>query len=459
MEFSQFTLDNRLVKATESLGFKEATPIQEQTIPLVLEGRDVMGQAQTGTGKTAAFGLPVLHRIDEKKRHTQALIITPTRELAIQVSGQLQKLGNKKGVRVVSIYGGVAISKQISQLKQGAHIVVATPGRLIDHLQRGTLRVETVKMVVLDEADEMLQMGFVEDIETVLKRVPKTRQVLLFSATMAPAIEKIGKTYMNKPAIIKVASATLSAQTVEQYFTKAEDKEKFDILVNFLTSQQPTAALIFARTKKRVDELINGLKQCGFNAEGIHSDLAQQKRLRILEKFKKGHIKLLVGTDVAARGLDVNHISHVFNFDMPQDTESYVHRIGRTGRAGQSGVAITFVQPRETGYLRMIETDTNQSLKPLKPIDRDEMALAQLNKAAHKIMKRVEREKLGPYYEQAERLLEEHAPERLVALLLKMEAKPPRQVGHVSLSPQRPLPYKADRPAKRKNKKRSRRRR
>lgn len=445
MKFSQFKLDKRLIEATQKLNFSTATPIQEETIPVVLDGRDVMGQAQTGTGKTAAFGLPVLDKIDEADKSPQAVIITPTRELAIQVSGQLRQLSGKKQIRVISVYGGVSISKQLKQLKHGAHVIVATPGRLIDHIKRRTIKLDKVQMVVLDEADEMLQMGFVQDIEYVLKRVPDNRQTLLFSATMAASIESIGKKYMTNPAIIKVKSATLSAQTVDQYFTRAQDKEKFEMLINFLTVEQPTAALIFARTKKRVDEIISGLKQCGFNAEGIHSDFSQQKRSRILDQFKSGKVPLLVGTDVAARGLDVDNISHVFNFDVPQDTESYVHRIGRTGRAGQSGVAITFVQPKETGYLRMIESDTKQSLKPLKPIKREDVALMQLHKATRRVIKRAEREKLGPYYEQAEQLLEIYPAERLVALLLKGEAKPSTQVRKISLSPQRPLPYKSDR--------------
>ncbi|WP_373773778.1 DEAD/DEAH box helicase, partial [Weissella soli] len=347
MKFSELGLSEDLLTAIVKHGYVEATPIQEQTIPLTLAGKDVIGQAQTGTGKTAAFGLPILNNVDTDNYDVQALVVSPTRELAIQTQDELFKLGRDKRVRVQAVFGGADIRRQINGLKSGAHIVVGTPGRLIDHIRRGTINLSKVKTLVLDEADEMLNMGFLEDIEAILTAVPDERQTLLFSATMPPAIKRIGVQFMTNPEHIQVAAKELTTDLVEQFYVRVREQEKFDTLTRILDVQQPKLAILFGRTKRRVDELARGLELRGFNAAGIHGDLTQQKRSQVLKQFKAGEIKILVATDVAARGLDVSGVDYVYNFDIPQDPESYVHRIGRTGRAGEHGTSVTFITSYE----------------------------------------------------------------------------------------------------------------
>ncbi len=431
------------MKAIRRMGFEETTPIQAETIPLSLQNKDVIGQAQTGTGKTAAFGIPLIEKVDVKNEAIQGLVVAPTRELAIQVSEELYKIGAVKRVRVLPIYGGQDIERQIRALKKRPHIIVGTPGRIIDHINRKTLRLDNVHTVVLDEADEMLNMGFIDDIEAILSNVPEKRQTLLFSATMPEPIRRIAERFMNEPHIVKVKAREMTVPNIQQYYLEVQEKKKFDILTRLLDIQAPELAIVFGRTKRRVDELAEALNLRGYAAEGIHGDLSQAKRLSVLRKFKEGSIEILVATDVAARGLDISGVTHVYNFDIPQDPESYVHRIGRTGRAGKTGVAMTFVTPREIGQLHNIERTTKRKMERMKPPTLDEALEGQQRIAVEKLVATVESENLSFYKRAAEELLEEHDSVSLVAACIKMLTKEP-DTTPVQLTEEPPLPVKRE---------------
>lgn len=440
MKFNELNLSPELLTAVERAGFEEPSPIQAETIPLALEGHDLIGQAQTGTGKTAAFGLPLLNKIDTKNQNLQGLVIAPTRELAIQTQEELYRLGRDKKVRVQAVYGGADIGRQIRGLKDHPHIVVGTPGRMLDHIKRHTLKLGTVETLVLDEADEMLNMGFLEDIESILSNVPDDRQTLLFSATMPPAIKNIGVKFMKDPQHIKIKAKEMTADLIDQYYVKAKDYEKFDFMTRLLDVQKPDLAIVFGRTKRRVDELARGLEARGFHAEGIHGDLSQQKRMSVLKAFKAGRVEILVATDVAARGLDVSGVTHVYNYDIPQDPESYVHRIGRTGRAGKGGNSITFVTPNEMGYLHIIENLTKKRMEALRPPTDAETIKIQIVDAVEQIETKIDEKGLERYEETAKELLEKHSAEELTAVLLKILAKDPADAVPVKITPERPLP-------------------
>ena len=362
MKFNELHLSAELLAEIEKAGFVEASPIQEQTIPLAMAGKDVIGQAQTGTGKTAAFGFPTLEKIDTDNPAVQALVIAPTRELAVQSQEELFRFGRSKGVKVRSVYGGSSIEKQIKALKSGAHIVVGTPGRLLDLIKRKALKLNQIETLILDEADEMLNMGFLEDIESIISRVPEERQTLLFSATMPDAIKRIGVKFMKEPEHVKIAAKELTTELVDQYYIRVKENEKFDTMTRLMDVEQPELSIVFGRTKRRVDELTRGLKIRGFRAEGIHGDLDQGKRLRVLRDFKNGNLDVLVATDVAARGLHIAEVTHVFNYDLPDDREDYVHRIGRTGRAGESGISISFACEQYAMNLPAIEEYIGHSI-------------------------------------------------------------------------------------------------
>ncbi|MED4990520.1 DEAD/DEAH box helicase [Parageobacillus toebii] len=441
--FHELGLSNELMKAIRRMGFEETTPIQAETIPLSLQNKDVIGQAQTGTGKTAAFGIPLIEKVDVKNEAIQGLVVAPTRELAIQVSEELYKIGAVKRVRVLPIYGGQDIERQIRALKKRPHIIVGTPGRIIDHINRKTLRLDNVHTVVLDEADEMLNMGFIDDIEAILSNVPEKRQTLLFSATMPEPIRRIAERFMNEPHIVKVKAREMTVPNIQQYYLEVQEKKKFDILTRLLDIQAPELAIVFGRTKRRVDELAEALNLRGYAAEGIHGDLSQAKRLSVLRKFKEGSIEILVATDVAARGLDISGVTHVYNFDIPQDPESYVHRIGRTGRAGKTGVAMTFVTPREIGQLHNIERTTKRKMERMKPPTLDEALEGQQRIAVEKLVATVESENLSFYKRAAEELLEEHDSVSLVAACIKMLTKEP-DTTPVQLTEEPPLPVKRE---------------
>lgn len=440
MKFYDLGLDSTLLESVEKMGFEEATPIQAQTIPVALMGQDVIGQAQTGTGKTAAFGLPMLQKIDVSNRALQGLVVAPTRELAIQTQEELFRLGRDKHVRVVAVYGGADINRQIKQLKDKPHIVVGTPGRLLDHMNRKTLRLETVETLVLDEADEMLNMGFLEDIEMIISKVPETRQTLLFSATMPADIKRIGVQFMKNPEHVQVKANEMTASLIDQYFIKCRDHEKFDIMTRMLDVQNPELTIVFGRTKRRVDELARGLEMRGYRAEGIHGDLSQQKRMSVLKDFKNNHLDILVATDVAARGLDISGVTHVYNYDIPQDPESYVHRIGRTGRAGQEGMSVTFVTPNEMDYLRVIEGLTRKRMTPMKPPTESEAHKGQLQTAINQIPALLDGLDIRKYEKAADYLLDEYEAVELVAALLKSLSN--TSDVKVTITPEKPLPMR-----------------
>lgn len=443
MKFSELNLKPEILQAIERAGFEEATPIQAQTIPLALTGKDVIGQAQTGTGKTAAFGLPILQNLDQQHDSIQAIIIEPTRELAIQTQEELYRLGRDEKARVQVVYGGADIRRQIHALKQTPAILVGTPGRLLDHLKRKTIDISKVKTIVLDEADEMLDMGFIQDIESILKYASSKHQTLLFSATMPKPIMRISEKFMHNPEIVQIKGKELTANLIDQYFVRAKENEKFDILCRLIDVQNPDLAVIFGRTKRRVDELTRGLQARGYNAAGIHGDLSQGKRMNVLKRFRKGQLDILVATDVAARGLDISGVSHVYNYDIPQDPDSYVHRIGRTGRAGQNGMSVTFVTPNEIGYMKEIENLTRKKMMPLRPPSDEEAFKGQLATANKKVVELLDSD-LSKYTAGAAQLLDDYSAVDLVAALLKDLSKDSESVK-VKITPEKPLPFKGKR--------------
>ena len=366
INFNNFGLSDSLLKVLEEVGYEVPTAIQEQCITHLLKGHDVIGQAQTGTGKTAAFALPLIDRIDLNNNQVQLLVLAPTRELAIQVSEAIQTYARHlKGFHVLPIYGGQSYDIQLRPLKRGVHAVVGTPGRVMDHLKRGTLKLNSLKALVLDEADEMLKMGFIDDVKWVMEKLPKERQIALFSATMPDVIRRVAEKFLNSPKVVKVKTKTATAQTISQRYWLVGGVHKLDALTRILEVESFDALLIFVRTKTATSNLAEKLSARGFTAEAINGDIAQNQRERIIQQLKNGKIDILVATDVAARGLDVDRISHVVNYDIPQDPESYVHRIGRTGRAGREGKAILFVAPRERRMLKTIERITRQPIDPM----------------------------------------------------------------------------------------------
>jgi ATP-dependent RNA helicase DeaD len=363
LKFDELSLSKETQKAITEMGFEEATPIQSAAIPFILEGRDVIGQAQTGTGKTASFGIPIAEFIDGSSKKVQALVLCPTRELAIQVAEEMAKLIKyKKGIHILPIYGGQSIDRQIRALKSGVQIIIATPGRMIDHINRKTADLSNVKMIVLDEADEMLNMGFREDIEEILKSIPEERQTVFFSATMPPPIMQLTKKYQQDPEIVKVVHKELTVPNINQYFYELRQGMKLEVLTRLLDIHNPVLSLVFCNTKRAVDDLVSHLQARGYAAEGLHGDMKQLFRDRVMAKFRSGKIEILVATDVAARGIDVDDIDAVFNYDMPQDEEYYVHRIGRTARAGRKGQAFTFISGKEFYKLRDIERYTKTKI-------------------------------------------------------------------------------------------------
>jgi ATP-dependent RNA helicase DeaD len=419
--FEQFQLSPELLKGIQEIGFEEPSPIQAECIPAVLRGEDVIGQAQTGTGKTAAFGIPVLERVDPADHSVQTLILTPTRELAIQVSEELRRIGRPKRVRTMPIFGGQSIGRQIKALEQGVQVVIGTPGRVLDHLRRGTLNVNTVETVVLDEADEMLDMGFIDDIEEVLKFIPKNRQLLLFSATMPPAIRQLAQRYMRRPRYITVSRGEVTVPLIKQYYYRVLENMKVESLCRILDSEDVELAIIFCRTKKGVDELTEALQARGYLAGGLHGDLAQQQRERVMGAFRNGEIELLVATDVAARGIDVGNITHVINYDIPQDVESYVHRIGRTGRAGRKGVAMTLVTPREMKQLRTIEEETGSRIRARELPSLEEVAARQQENWMAQIEETIRSDAdLSLFVEMVERLSGRYSATKVAAAALHL---------------------------------------
>jgi len=423
--FYQFGLSDEVIQATNSMGFEETTSIQEQSIPIAMTGKDIIGQAQTGTGKTAAFGIPMIEKCSSGLSNIQGLVITPTRELAIQVAEELNSLGQFKQIRALPIYGGQDISRQIKALKKKPQIIVATPGRLMDHMRRKLIRLHQLTMVVLDEADEMLNMGFREDIETILTDVPEDRQTLLFSATMPQPIRDLAEKFMQNPEFVKIKTKEMTVPNTKQYYYQVHENEKFDALCRILDLHSPEAAIVFGRTKRRVDELFEALNKRGYSAEAIHGDLTQAKRDSVMNKFKKGGTEILVATDVAARGLDIGSVTHVYNFDIPQDPDSYVHRIGRTGRLGKPGIAATFASQREIGHLKHIERSIKSKIINDSVPTINEALEGQQRLTAEKLIETINNEKHSQYINMARELLENYPAADLLAASLKMLTREP----------------------------------
>jgi len=425
-KFEELQISEPILQALNDMGFEEPTPIQKESIPVALGGGDMIGQAQTGTGKTAAFGIPALEKIDESLRGVQVLILSPTRELAIQVAEELNKMAQYTQIKALPIYGGQDIQRQFRALRQRPQIIVATPGRLMDHMERGSIQLDAVRMVVLDEADEMLNMGFVDDINKILTVVPEERQTLLFSATMPKAIQQLAETYLTNPSLIRMKATQVTMDLIEQYYIEMQDRQKFDVLCRLIDMQEPELAIIFGRTKRRVDEVTEALKKRGYMAEGIHGDLSQPKRDSVIRQFRENTIDILVATDVAARGLDISGVTHVYNYDLPQDPESYVHRVGRTGRAGKTGVATTFVIPREMEHLRAIERLTKRKIDRRKAPSLGEVIEGQQRLAVQSIIAMTENEEtIQAFRASAEELLNDIDSVTLVAAAIKLLTKEP----------------------------------
>ncbi len=422
LKFEELQLSQELIRAVKDMGFEEATPIQSKAITKVLEGRDIIGQSQTGTGKTAAFGLPCIDMIDVNNKKLQAVILSPTRELAIQICEEFRKfLKYKDDIKVLPVYGGQPIERQIGALKKGVQIVVGTPGRVMDHINRRTLKMETVRMVVLDEADEMLDMGFREDIEAILDKIPEDRQTVLFSATMAKEIMDLTDKYLVNPEVIKVARKELTVPNIEQIYFEIKEKTKVEATSRLMDMYCPDLVVIFCNTKKRVDELVEHLQGRGYFAEGLHGDLKQIQRDIVMKKFRNRTIEILVATDVAARGIDVDDVDMVINYDLPQDEEYYVHRIGRTGRAGRSGRAFSFVVGREIYKLRDIMKYTKAKVKLGKLPSLTDIEEAKTNNFIEKVKRVIEEGRLTKYINIVENIINEDiSAVDISAALLKM---------------------------------------
>ncbi len=419
VSFGELKINRRVAQAITDMGFEEPTPIQQLTVPILQNGRDVIGQAQTGTGKTAAFGIPIVERVNTQQG-VQALIVTPTRELAIQVAEEISRIGKYRRVRTLPIYGGQPIDRQIRGLRQGVQVVIGTPGRLLDHLNRKTLRLDNVKIVVLDEADEMLDMGFIDDIESILLTVPQTRQTLLFSATVPAEIKRLSRKYLKEPEFITVSKHNLTVPLIEQVYYETREHNKLESLCRILDSISVTISIIFCRTKRGVDELVAGLQARGYPAAALHGDLSQYQRNHVMRQFKTGQIDYLVATDVAARGLDIENVSHVFNYDIPQDPEFYIHRIGRTGRAGKSDVAVTLVSPRDYKQLKLIENLTKTRIHREKLPSQADIHERQKEGIRERLQETLSKGKLAYYRNIVDSLVDDYDPMDVAAAALKL---------------------------------------
>ena len=424
MRYEDSDIDPRILRAVTEMGFSEMTPIQQQSIPLLMEGRDVIGQAQTGTGKTAAFGIPMLQRVEEENRNLQGLILCPTRELAIQAAEELRKFSKyMHGIKMVPIYGGQDITRQIKALKGGAQIIVGTPGRVMDHMRRHTIKLQDIKMVVLDEADEMLNMGFREDMETILSQIESEHQTALFSATMPQAILDITDQYQQDAELVRVTKKELTIPLVKQYYFVLKSIYKEEVISRLLVTYGFKRSIIFCNTKKMVDDLAENLKARGYQAEGLHGDMTQKQRDFVMGRFKSGNLEILIATDVAARGIDVDDLEAVFNYDVPQDIEYYVHRIGRTGRAGREGMAFTFAYGRDLYRIRDIERVCKTKMTEMKVPKASEIMAIKLDKVLESAVKTAEKTDLEKLTDQIEEKLADYEadPMELLAALVKQQ--------------------------------------
>ena len=423
VRFEDLNLSDAILRAVTDMGFEAASPIQAQAIPAQLEGRDMIGQAQTGTGKTAAFGIPLLQKIDPENKKLQAIVLLPTRELAIQVAEEIRRLAKfMHGIKVLPVYGGQDIVRQIRSLKDGVQVVIGTPGRVMDHMRRKTIRVDHVHTAVLDEADEMLNMGFLEDMETILSQLPETRQTVMFSATMPPAIADIARKFLQDPVMVRVVKKELTVPKVTQYYYEVKPKNKVEVLCRLLDLYSPKLSVVFCNTKKGVDELVLALQGRGYFAEGLHGDLKQEQRDRVMNGFRNGRTEVLVATDVAARGIDVDDVEAVFNYDIPQDDEYYVHRIGRTGRAGREGKAFSLVVGKEVYKLRDIQRYCKTKIIPQAIPSLDDITDIKVEKTMDQVRDMLENSDLSQMVNIIEQKLieEDYTALDLAAALLKM---------------------------------------
>ena len=439
--FEELGVSREVVESLSKMNFQSPTGIQTETIPYVFSGIDILAQAQTGSGKTGAFGIPIVD-IVRRSEDLQSLVLAPTRELEQQVGEQLRLMARAKGLKVSIIFGGTSIERQIQDLKKRPQIVVGTPGRVIDHINRRTLKLDKLTHLVLDEADEMLNMGFIEDVRFILSKITSNHQTLLFSATMPKTIMELSKDFMKDYKLIKTMSDEDLNPDIKEYATIARENEKLETLVGFLDVQNPNLAIVFGRTKRRVDELSSALIAKGYLAEGLHGDITQSKRLEILRKFKNNSLQILVATDVAARGIDISDVTHVYNFDIPQDTESYTHRIGRTGRAGKSGVAVTFLNPIEMPYLKDIENSRGERMKMLRPYTKDEVKKARHNRLFEEVVSELSDNHVE-LNSLANKLLAESNAEKIITVLLNKLINDKKEVD-VELSFEKPLPRKQE---------------
>jgi ATP-dependent RNA helicase DeaD len=408
LSFKDLNLSNEVQRAITDMGFEEATPIQSQSISHILDGKDLIGQAQTGTGKTCAFGIPAIESIQPELESIQVLVLCPTRELAIQSSEELKNLLKyKEGIRILPVYGGQPIDRQIMALKKRPQIIIGTPGRIMDHMRRRTLKLDSLKMIVLDEADEMLNMGFREDIDTILEKVPEQRQTILFSATMSKDILDITRKYQKDPIHIKVAHKELTVPSIEQYYLEVKDSAKLEVLSRLLDTNDIKLSLVFCNTKRKVDELKTSLQSRGFAAEALHGDMRQEQRDKVMTMFRKGTIDILIATDVAARGIDVDDVEAVFNYDLPNDEEYYVHRIGRTGRAGRTGKAFTFVYGRDIYKLKDIQRYTKSKITLIKPPSINDVEEKKMSNILKSIRENLAKEQISQYASHIEKFVEE----------------------------------------------------
>lgn len=429
-EFTHLNLGSELHQTIEELGYETPTPVQDQVIPIMQSGRDVIAQSETGSGKTAAFALPILQNLDRENQHRdiQALILAPTRELAIQVADATKKYGRHLNAKVMAVYGGQHYGTSKKRLKQGIDVIVGTPGRLQDLMRQNILDLSSIKILVLDEADEMLSMGFIDDIENILSHTPDNRQTALFSATMPKAIQNLANRYLHDPQLVRIKRKQLTVATTEQRYYLLNQRDKLAAIIRLFETEDIGATLVFTRTRVGSSRLANELVQYGFPAEALNGDLAQEARLGVLNRFRSGQIKVLVATDVAARGLDIDDISHVFNYDIPNDPEAYVHRIGRTGRAGKEGTAITLVTPKERHHLRRIERYTKQPITAAELPNKEQIYEMREKKLVHKLVVWLERDRSKREFEIIEALtLEGHDPLKIAAAALKMARSAEKQ--------------------------------
>lgn len=446
--FKDLNLSKEVQKAITEMGFEEATPIQSKSIPPIISGIDVIGQAQTGTGKTCAFGIPAIEMLDTDMEGVQVLVLCPTRELAIQVSEELKNVSKyKKNVRILPIYGGQPIERQIMALKKRPQIIIGTPGRVMDHMRRHTLKLGSLKMIILDEADEMLNMGFREDIDIILEEIPEDRQTILFSATMPREILDLTKKYQKNPVLIKSVHKELTVPSIEQYYLEVSEAAKLEMLTRIIDAKGIKLSLVFCNTKKRVDELASNLQSRGYSSEALHGDMRQIQRDKVMAKFRKGTIDILIATDVAARGIDVDDIEAVFNYDLPKDEEYYVHRIGRTGRAGRTGKSYSFVVGREIYELRDIQRYTKSDVKRMKPPTLLDVEENKMSGVLEKVKDAIVQGHLNRYVEYIEKMLEDinsSNDEESYVTTLDVAAAILKMISGQSIQPAAPVVYGED---------------